>query len=163
MIDLTAYRQEHGITASEVVEAVREQFPKYSKATQSMVEHPREYAVQLLDEAEQLIMAAFGPDDEKVSDELLKFIEIIPYGANLALSRTELASRAGMSDRAARKMIEQARAAGYMIMTKPRGGYYFSDDPADDLRQYRIDYARAMSLLKRLAPARRRLKKAGLL
>ena len=60
MPDYRKYCSVAGITNGEMVEKLKSKYPKYTKATQTMVCHPDEYAVQLLPEAEALLMEAFG-------------------------------------------------------------------------------------------------------
>lgn len=60
MPDYRKYCSDTGITNGEMVEALREQFPKYSKSTQSMICNPADYAVQLTEEAEILLISHFG-------------------------------------------------------------------------------------------------------
>lgn len=60
MPDYRKYCSVAGITNGEMVEKLKSRYPKYTKATQTMVCHPDEYAVQLLPEAEALLMEAFG-------------------------------------------------------------------------------------------------------
>lgn len=86
----------------------------------------------------------------------------IPFGRENAVTRRELAMRLGVSDREMRKMIEDGRAEGLIIINDCTGrGYYQTDDLAEMERQYRQDTSRAMAILKRRVPLRNALKKAG--
>ena len=85
----------------------------------------------------------------------------IPLGKQNAIQRHTLASRVGMSDREVRACIEAARRDGVFVVTEHRGGYYLADAIEDVERQYRIDHARALSVLSRLAPMRKYLKERG--
>lgn len=60
MPDYRLYCSTAGITNAEMVEKLRSKYPKYTKATQSMVCNPADYAVQLIPAAEDLLMDAFG-------------------------------------------------------------------------------------------------------
>jgi hypothetical protein len=60
MPDYRLYCSTAGITNAEMVEKLKSKYPKYTKATQSMVCNPADYAVQLIPAAEDLLMEAFG-------------------------------------------------------------------------------------------------------
>lgn len=60
MADYRRYCYMAGITGPQMIEALREQFPKYSKSTQSMVNNPEDYAVRLTQEAELKLVERFG-------------------------------------------------------------------------------------------------------
>lgn len=94
----------------------------------------------------------------------MKITDLLGVGEANAVSRAELASRAGMSDRQMRAAIQQAREDGELILNAQNGAGYFLAS-ADDLnaieRQYRQDTARALSILKRRKAMRRLLKEAG--
>ena len=94
----------------------------------------------------------------------MKITDLLGVGEANAVSRVELASRAGMSDRQMRAAIQQAREDGELILNAQNGAGYFLAS-ADDLnaieRQYRQDTARALSILKRRKAMRRLLKEAG--
>ena len=63
---------------------------------------------------------------------------------------------------ALRKLIEEARDRGELICNDGDGeGYYRSYDIGQIERQYRVDRARAMAVLKRLKTMRRMLNDAG--
>ena len=60
------------------------------------------------------------------------------------------------------KLIEEARDRGELICNDGDGeGYYRSYDIGQIERQYRVDRARAMSVMKRLKTMRRMLNDAG--
>lgn len=46
--DLKEFRQAHGLTASDLVAAIRKVFPKYDKTLQSKCENGEEYGIALL-------------------------------------------------------------------------------------------------------------------
>lgn len=60
MPDYRLYASTAGITNGQMVDKLREKYPKYTKATQTMVCHPDDYAVQLIPAAEDILMDAFG-------------------------------------------------------------------------------------------------------
>lgn len=60
MTDYRRYCSVAGITNRDMVDALREKYPKYGKPTQSMICDPEGYAVQLLPEAEELLISRFG-------------------------------------------------------------------------------------------------------
>ena len=60
MPDYRRYCSTAGITGPEMIEAIREKFPKYSKSTNSMVNNPADYAVRLTEEAELHLVNRFG-------------------------------------------------------------------------------------------------------
>ena len=60
MPDYRSYCSFAGITNREMVAALQEKFPKYAKPTQTMVCDPAGYAVQLVKEAEAVLVERFG-------------------------------------------------------------------------------------------------------
>jgi len=83
-----------------------------------------------------------------------RVVAAIPYGKQNAITRAELAA-------AVRRCIEQARDEGYFIVNGERGGYALEVDLDAITAQYRIDHARALSILKRIKHMRRYLVKNG--
>ena len=94
----------------------------------------------------------------------MSIIDIIPFGAENAITRAELAAKSGMSDRRMRLEIQRERANGELILNSQDGRGYFRGT-ANDLdalhRQYKQDTARAMAILKRRKAMREILKAAG--
>ena len=90
-----------------------------------------------------------------------RVVAAIPYGKQNAITRAELAAATGMSDRAVRRCIEQARDEGYFVVNGERGGYALEVDLDAITAQYRIDHARALSVLKRLKHMRQYLARTG--
>ena len=90
-------------------------------------------------------------------------VDAIPFGRRNAVSRRMLASRVGMSDRETRACIEAARRDGiFIISTQESGGGYYQATEIEEIEaQYRIDHARALSVLSRLTPMRRYLLERG--
>ena len=86
----------------------------------------------------------------------------IPCGKASPISRQALCDKTGLSDRAVRKLISEARAYGYVILNDGDGrGYYQSDDIADIERQYNRETSRAMTILVARKVLREKLKEAG--
>jgi len=57
-MDLRKYRQKHQLSTVEVIEILSQTWPKFSKATLSMVENPEKYGVKLQPQAEAMIRRA---------------------------------------------------------------------------------------------------------
>ena len=92
----------------------------------------------------------------------MKIENFIPDGKENAVSREVLATRLGLPDRTVRKLIEEARDRGELICNDGDGeGYYRSYDIGQIERQYRVDRARSMAVLKRLKTMRRMLSEEG--
>lgn len=100
-----------------------------------------------------------NPTVERASVEAV--IAAIPFGRENAISRHMLASKTKLNDRTVRECIEQARRDGVFVIASPSGGYYQATTTEEIEAQYRIDRARALSVLARLTPMRRYLKAAG--
>lgn len=83
----------------------------------------------------------------------MKIVELIPHGANNAISRQKLAELAEQNgiiahnikfkDRCTRKLIEDARADGEPICSLPTGGYFIPT--LDDQEALRVFVATEMS------------------
>lgn len=92
----------------------------------------------------------------------MKIEDFLMTGKENAVSRDWLAVRLNLPDRTIRRLIQEARDRGVLIMNAGDGsGYYISDDIGEIHRQYRTDRSRALSVLKRLKTMRQRLKDAG--
>lgn len=90
------------------------------------------------------------------------FVANIPLGKSRAVTRRTLCERTGQSDRAVRRMIEQARRWGYVIVNDGDGaGYYQSDCIADIEAQYHRETSRAMAILTTRKLLRQKLIDAG--
>lgn len=78
--------------------------------------------------------------------------DYIPRGHKNAISRVQLAMRTGLTDRKCRRLIEEARLDGEIILCASDGkGYFIYDGPDDDiyLRTYRKQEARRYSSIGR--------------
>ena len=88
----------------------------------------------------------------------MNIVDLIPTGKANAVTREQLCSLTGLSDRTVRKLIEIARIEGAIILNAQDGaGYYVSDHPADIRRQMATNRSRAMSILRQQKYLRRRL------
>ena len=90
-----------------------------------------------------------------------RVVAALPYGKKNAISRAELAATVGMTDRRTRRCIELARDEGFFIVNGDRGGYALEVDLDAVEAQYRVDRARAISVLKRLKHMRQYLVRNG--
>lgn len=54
-MNLKRYRERHGLTSVEIVEILSQTWPRFGKATMSMVENPERYGVKLLPQAEAIL------------------------------------------------------------------------------------------------------------
>lgn len=73
---------------------------------------------------EQVHLDNWIEDMKKGMDDGLLIAPFIPHGRKNAISRTELAIKMGVSDRAMRRMIEEDRQKVPIINTQGGGGYY---------------------------------------
>ena len=74
--------------------------------------------------------------------------DFIPHGRENAISRDVLVSITGLSDRAVRKLIEDARQNCPVANLQTGDGYFIPDTIEDTERQLRASKNRAMSILK---------------
>ena len=89
----------------------------------------------------------------------MNIIDFIPYGKENAVDRFRLMELTGLPDRRVRKLIQEARNNGEMILNAQDGaGYYISDDAEELKRQYRSNRNRAMSILLQQKYIRLRLR-----
>lgn len=133
--------------------------PRVLEALESILQAPRS---ELLSADELDIMEAVEACTPQLSADTMRVVSAIPCGREHAASRLMLANRLQMSDRKIRAHIEAARRAGIFILNLPDSAGYYRSDNLDEIEtQYRIDHARALSVLSRLTPMRRALKNAG--
>lgn len=89
----------------------------------------------------------------------MDIMTFIAKGKENAISRQELCLLLGLPDRAVRKLIQDARDRGELILNEQDGaGYYTSDDEGELKRQYRTNRNRALSILRQQRHIRRRLR-----
>lgn len=94
----------------------------------------------------------------------MNIAEYIPYGKENAISRQQLTIITGIKDRKVRKLIEEARVGGELILNLQDGKGYFraTENDLDSLEhQYKLNRSRAMSVLVQQKFLRRILKEAG--
>ena len=85
----------------------------------------------------------------------------IRMGKDLANTRHWIAMHTGLNDRNVRERIEELRNEGHLICNLQDGnGYFLAENEEDIEQQYLQDYARAMSILKRMKPFRHALREA---
>lgn len=83
----------------------------------------------------------------------------IGIGRENAVTRSELCRKLRLSDRAVRKLIEDARREGALIVNDSSGaGYYITEDLGELNKQYRTNQNRAMSILVQQKHLRRKIK-----
>lgn len=93
----------------------------------------------------------------------MNITDFIGRGRENATSREELCRRVNLSDRKVRKLIEQARKRGEIIINDGTGvGYYISEELADLTAQYRMNQHRAMSILVQQKYLRKKIREAEL-
>ena len=59
-MDYNQFRASNGISRGDMIKTVKEICPKYSKATQSMVDNPDKYGVCLLPALDKLLLEKYG-------------------------------------------------------------------------------------------------------
>ena len=91
----------------------------------------------------------------------MDIISFIPHGEANAISRKELVEKTGLTDRAMRESIEQARHRGKLICSSTKGGYYQPENIEEIERMYWADKHRALSILHRMKTMRYLLKREG--
>lgn len=60
MPDYNRYRFEKELSNNDIINTLKAKFPKYQKSTMTMVNNPYDYAVQLLPEAEKVLVETYG-------------------------------------------------------------------------------------------------------
>lgn len=79
----------------------------------------------------------------------MDIISAIGVGRENAVTRAQLCDKLGMGDRAVRQLIEDARNQGALIVNEQNGkGYYIATKPDEVYRQYMVNKARALSILR---------------
>ena len=58
-MDYKQFRETNSVSGKDMISALRELYPKYGKATQSMVDNPEKYGVRLLPAAERHLAERF--------------------------------------------------------------------------------------------------------
>ena len=89
----------------------------------------------------------------------MDIMTFIAKGKENAISRQELCTLLALPDRTVRKLIQEARDRGEIILNAQDGaGYYTSNDVGELERQYNTNKNRAMSILRQQRHIRRRLR-----
>lgn len=92
-------------------------------------------------------------------ENLLHIEDLIPFGRNNAVKRADLVNILGMSDRVVRKMIEEARQSGIVIINMQDGRGYYRPEGKEDLEGYiRQEEGRAKSIHRNLKAAKKALR-----
>lgn len=119
---------------------------------------------ELYDVPEQMYLPGILAADAPVEPESMDVTNLIAYltEAKEPVRRGELSVLMDRPDRIVRRIIEEARNDGYLIVNN--GGGYFLATSLDDIRRhYNTENARAVSIFKRLRRCREILKQEGLL
>lgn len=78
----------------------------------------------------------------------MELLNLIPHGRENAVKRAELQRLCGLTDRKMRNEIERLRADGHIICNMQDGKGYFRPTTKAEIRaQYKLNNARAMSVL----------------
>lgn len=87
---------------------------------------------------------------------MLNIVNLIPFGRENAISRTALANITGLSDRAVRDLIAEARNDTVIISATDGKGYFrpTEKEKADVEAWIKIETARANSVTKAIAKAK---------
>lgn len=88
----------------------------------------------------------------------MDIMTFIAKGKENAISRQELCTLLALPDRTVRKLIQEARDRGEIILNAQDGaGYYTSDDVGELERQYNTNKNRAMSILRQQRHIRKQI------
>ena len=91
----------------------------------------------------------------------MNICDFIGYGKENAVTRGELVTLLNLPDRKVRKLIQEARSRGEVIINDQSGaGYYRSNDLGELKRQYRRNQNRALAVLRQQKYLRRRIEEA---
>ena len=91
----------------------------------------------------------------------MSITDFIGVGRENAVTRGELVAILNLPDRAVRKLIQEARERGEIIINAQDGtGYYRSEALGDLQRQYNANHRRAMSVLRQQTYLRRKIAEA---
>ena len=91
----------------------------------------------------------------------MNICDFIGTGRENAVTRSELVALLNLPDRTIRRMIQEARDRGEIIINAQDGaGYYMSDDVGEMKRQLALNNSRAMSVLRQQRYLRRKIAEA---
>lgn len=89
----------------------------------------------------------------------MNIMDYIPVGKENAVGRETLRVRLNLPDRAVRRLIQEARDRGEVILNDQDGlGYYTSRDLGQLERQYNTNRKRALSILRQQRGLRLRIR-----
>lgn len=60
-MNIREYNKALGVSNTDERRILKVRFPRYDRATHSMITHPEDYGVELTDEAQDLLISVFGP------------------------------------------------------------------------------------------------------
>lgn len=91
----------------------------------------------------------------------MNITNFIGTGRENAVKRDELVAILNLPDRTVRRLIQEARDRGEIIINAQDGaGYYISNDVGEMKRQLKLNQSRAMSVLRQQAHLRRKIEEA---
>ena len=91
----------------------------------------------------------------------MNICDFIGTGRENAVTRSELVALLNLPDRTIRRMIQEARDRGEIIINAQDGaGYYMSNDLGEMKRQLALNRSRAMSVLRQQKYLRRKIREA---
>lgn len=91
-------------------------------------------------------------------------MDYIGVGKDNAVTRNELCALMNLPDRAIRRLIEEERNRGEIIINEQDGrGYYQSNRVDDMIAQYRANQSRAKSILRQQKYLRRKIKELSVI
>ena len=91
----------------------------------------------------------------------MKITDFIGTGRENAVTRSQLVTILNLPDRRIRRLIQEARERGEIIINAQDGaGYYISDDVGEMKRQLALNRSRAMSVLRQQKYLRRKIREA---
>lgn len=92
----------------------------------------------------------------------MNICNFIGTGRNNAVDRFQLMELTGLPDRRVRKLIQEARERGEIIINAQDGrGYYKSDDLGELEKQYNANHRRAMSVLRQQKYLKQKIREAA--
>ena len=91
----------------------------------------------------------------------MNITDFIGTGRENAVTRGELVAILNLPDRTIRRLIQEARDRGEIIINAQDGaGYYMSDDVGEMKRQLALNKSRALSVLRQQKYLRRKIREA---
>lgn len=91
----------------------------------------------------------------------MNITDFIGTGRENAVTRSELVTILNLPDRTVRRLIQEARDRGEIIINAQDGaGYYMSDDVGEMKRQLALNRSRALSVLRQQTHLMRKIREA---